>query len=86
VTVHDRQPSLQVGALQARLMARFTPPLRPEQVERALADAVAALQDAPVRMYLPVLIERAATRRLERELDALHRRTEPKQIPQPRRT
>ena len=86
MTVLDPQPSLQLGALEARLMARFTPPLRPEQVERAIANAVAALEDAPVRMYLPVLIERAATRRLESELDALPRRTGPKQIPQPRRT
>jgi hypothetical protein len=50
--------------LETRLIARFSPPLRPEEVQRCLIDAVASLATARIQTYLPVLIERAATDRL----------------------
>jgi hypothetical protein len=50
--------------LEARLIAKFSPPLRPEEVQRYLIDAVASLATSRIQVYLPVLIERAATDRL----------------------
>ena len=50
--------------LEARLIATFSPPLRPEQVQRCLLDAAARFGDARIQTYLPVLIERSATDRL----------------------
>ncbi len=42
----------------------FCPPLRAEEVQRCLIDCVANYESARVRSYLPVLIEREATKRL----------------------
>jgi hypothetical protein len=50
--------------LETRLIAKFSPPLRPEEVQRCLIDAVASLATSRIQVYLPVLIERAATDRL----------------------
>jgi hypothetical protein len=50
--------------VEARLMAKFGHHLRAEQIERCLVDVIASFQDARVRQYLPMLIERAATERL----------------------
>ena len=50
--------------LEARLIARFSPPLHPQEVQRSLIDCAASYGSARVRSYLPVLIERDATRRL----------------------
>ena len=51
--------------LETRLVRRFSPPLRPEHVQRCLVETVMRFEDAPVRAYLPVLIERAAITQLE---------------------
>jgi hypothetical protein len=59
---HEQDP---FGDLEARLIARFSPPLRPEAVRRTLAQSVASFHDARVRTYLPVLVERAAVDRLQ---------------------
>jgi hypothetical protein len=56
--------------LETRLVSRFGQ-LHPDQVRRCLLESVAEFDDARVRTYLVVLIERAATERLrvlEREL------------------
>ena len=51
--------------LEERLIARFSPPMRPEDVERCLTETVVSYQDARVTMYLAVLIERAAVDHLQ---------------------
>ena len=50
--------------LEARLIAEFSPPLRPDEVQRCVAEAAVGFQDARVTTYLPILIERAAVERL----------------------
>jgi hypothetical protein len=55
--------------VEARLIARFSPPLRPEEVERLLLDSVARFDGARVTAFLPVLIERAAVDRLQAAID-----------------
>ena len=50
--------------LEAQLIAMFSPPLRPEEVQRCLFDCVARDESAHVRQFLPVLIEREARQRL----------------------
>jgi hypothetical protein len=50
--------------LEARLIAEFSPPLRPEEVQRCLVGCVTHYQTATVRNYLSVLIEREARDRL----------------------
>jgi hypothetical protein len=53
-----------VGNLETKLIARFCPPLHPKEVQRSLIDCAASYESARVRSYLPLLIERDATRRL----------------------
>lgn len=53
--------------LEARLLSRFSR-LHPEDVRRCLRDSAAQFDDARVRTFLAVLIERAATDRL-REME-----------------
>ena len=60
----DSLESRKLEHLEAQLIARFSPPLRAEEVQRCLIDCVARYESAPVRLYLPVLIERDATERL----------------------
>ena len=64
MTTDDLYGSGALIGLEARLIATFSPPLRPEQVQRCLFDAVARFGTVRIDTYLPVLIERAATRRL----------------------
>jgi hypothetical protein len=50
--------------LEARLIVEFSPPLRPEEVQRCLVACVTKYQTATVHNYLTVLIEREARDRL----------------------
>ena len=50
--------------VERRLMARFSPPLSAEEVERCLVECIARFDGSSVRTYLSVLIERAAVDRL----------------------
>ena len=58
------EPHHPFGDLEERLIARFSPPLRPDEVRRCLAQCAVSYQDARVRTYLPILIERNAVDRL----------------------
>ena len=60
----DMLESRKLDHMEAQLVAMFCPPLRVEEVQRCLIDCVARYESAPVRLYLPVLIERDATERL----------------------
>ena len=60
----DSLESHKLEHLEAQLIATFSPPLRPEEVQRCLFDCAARYESARVRVYLPVLIERDATKRL----------------------
>lgn len=57
----DPRESAEFQFLERRLVSRFSPPLPAEEVERCLRDCIADYQDAPVRNYIAVMIERAAT-------------------------
>jgi hypothetical protein len=50
--------------LEARLMDEFSPPLRPEGVQRCLFACVTRYQSVAVDTYVPLLIERDARRQL----------------------
>lgn len=52
--------------LEREMRRRFSPPLRPDQVERCVDDCVAQYEHATVRTYLSILVERAAVSRLRR--------------------
>jgi hypothetical protein len=64
VTTDEIYGSGALTDLETRLIDRFSPPLRPEQVQRCLFDAIASFATARIQAFLPVLIERAATDRL----------------------
>jgi hypothetical protein len=64
----------ELGRVEDRLIARFSPPLRPEQVQRVVLDTIARFDGAPVTTFLPILIERAAADRLQA---AIERRNDP---------
>ena len=74
----DSLESRKLDYLEAQLIDRFSPPLRPEEVQRCLVDCIASYESARVRSYLPVLIEREATKRLrEMSQSPAHRRHSP---------
>jgi hypothetical protein len=60
------QPEL--DRIERRLLAEFGARLGPAAVSTAFRDAVAAFDDATVRLYVPLLSERAARRRIRQLL------------------
>jgi hypothetical protein len=64
-TLADAYAAGRLHDVEERLIVRFCPPLRPEEVQRHLVDVIGSFEDAPVRTYLPILVERATARRLE---------------------
>jgi hypothetical protein len=64
VTTDEIYGSGALTDLETRLIDRFSPPLRPEQVQRCLNDAIARFATARIQAYRLVLTERAATDRL----------------------
>ena len=60
----DLLESRELKHLEVQLIAAFSPPLRPEEVQRCLIDCVARFESARVRQYVPLLIERNARQRL----------------------
>ncbi len=54
-----------LGDLEKRLIARFSPPLRPDEVQGCLAEVARGHEEARIRTYLALLIERAAVDRLQ---------------------
>lgn len=63
-TLADADAAGRLHDVEGRLIVRFCPPLRPEAVQRHLVDVIGSFEDAPVRNYLPILVERATARRL----------------------
>ncbi len=61
---HDPHESRELKHLEALLIATFSPPLAPAEVQACLNDSVARFESARVRQYVPLLIERDARRRL----------------------
>ncbi len=65
VSAPDRPERQMLGDLEERLIARFSPAVRPEDVRRCVAQIVAGYEGARVRTYLAILIERGARERLQ---------------------
>jgi hypothetical protein len=67
----DRRRALarDVDRLETTLLARFSPPLRPETVQHCLDECIALFELSTVRNYLAILIERTATDRLRAEVE-----------------
>ena len=51
----------ELSHVEARLLAKFVPLLRPEEVRRCVSLSAARHESARVRTYLMILIERSAT-------------------------
>jgi hypothetical protein len=54
------------GELEVRMIAAFSPPLTVVEVRRHLASAAAMFENARVRTYVALLMEKAAVDRLRR--------------------
>jgi len=63
-TDNDSLQSLNLEHLEAQLIAKFSPPLRPEEIQRCRIDCVASYESAIVCAYLPLLMKRDTTERL----------------------
>ena len=63
-TVDDLTERSELSALADRLVLRFCPPLRADEVRRCTFEVVAEFVDAPVRTYVALLAERIAVTRL----------------------
>jgi hypothetical protein len=61
----ERPERQALGELEERLIAQFSPAVRPEDVRRCVAQVVAGYEDARVRTYLAILVERGARERLQ---------------------
>jgi hypothetical protein len=72
--------------IQVELTRRFCPPLRAELVQQCVLESATHFQQAAVRTYLPILVERRAGARLrelvERHGDAVeHGARAPDEVP-----
>ena len=65
MTLVDAYTAGRLDDVEERLIVRFCPPLRPEEVQRHLLDVIGSFEHALVRNYLPILVERATARPLE---------------------
>ncbi len=70
MTLVDAYAAGRLDDVEERLILRFCPPLRPEEVQRHLVDVIGSFEQARVRNYLPILVERVTARRLGVLLDA----------------
>jgi hypothetical protein len=66
VALTDPKELKELAGVEQRLLSRFSPPLRPEDVRRCILEATARFDTAVVRSYLMLLIERDAVDRLRR--------------------
>lgn len=63
---------MQLAQVQRRLASEFGQSVASDRVDRCVADATARFADAPVREFVPILVERAARRRLLAAADGHH--------------
>lgn len=58
-------PTGELERIASALIERFCPPLLPDTVRGCVVDCAARFDGAPVRDFLPILIEREAIARLK---------------------
>jgi hypothetical protein len=63
----DEREAAELVSIEDRLMAEYGPSLGPEAVMRCIADAVNHFNEAPIRTYVMLLVERRATAQLHDE-------------------
>lgn len=59
MTVHVREDA-ELVRLTERLKAQFAGTVPAEEVERTVVDTAAGMADAPIRLFVPLLVERGA--------------------------
>jgi hypothetical protein len=64
MTTIDVREGAELGRLAARLKAQFADQVSDAEIERTITDTAADLADAPIRLYVPLFVERAARERL----------------------
>jgi hypothetical protein len=60
----EERDAAELVSIERRLLAEYGPALGPEAVMRCIADAVGHFDEAPVRTYVMLLVERRATAQL----------------------
>jgi hypothetical protein len=65
VTQIDPLEAHEMAQVERRLIADFSPAIRPEEVQRCVRDVVARFDAATIRKYVPLLVERDARGRLQ---------------------
>jgi hypothetical protein len=65
VTQIDPLEAYEMAHVERRLIADFSPAIRPEEVQRCVRDVVARFDAATIRKYVPLLVERIARGRLQ---------------------
>jgi hypothetical protein len=63
----DEREAAELGRLKGRLMAEYGPSLGPDVVTRCIAEAIDHFDEAPVRTYVMLLVERRAIAELRHE-------------------
>lgn len=70
-SLHVREDT-ELAHLVARLKIQFAEQLPDHEIERTVSDAAAELADAPIRVFVPLLIERDARERLRARVAGRH--------------
>ncbi|MFC0105263.1 three-helix bundle dimerization domain-containing protein [Kibdelosporangium aridum] len=60
------QTGTHLDQVEDRLITRYQNTLPPDEVRRAMRDEAHRFDDAPVRSFVPILVERAVRARLDR--------------------
>jgi hypothetical protein len=68
----DEREAAELVSIEGRLMAEYGPSLGPEAVVRCIADAVNHFNEAPIRTYVLLLVERRASAQLRDEARRAH--------------
>jgi len=63
----DEREAAELGRLKGRLMAEYGSSFGPEVVMRCIAEAIDHFDEAPVRTYVMLLVERRAIAQLRHE-------------------
>ena len=63
----DEREAAELVRIEGRLIAEYGPSLGPEVVMRCISEAVDHFNEAPVRTYVMLLVERRATAQLRDE-------------------
>lgn len=64
MTIVEIREGAELSRLAARLKVQFADQLSVDEIEQTITETAAEMADAPIRLYVPLFVERGARERL----------------------